>query len=108
MIHDFVRKYVWFCSTCAQEKTWHVKKQDVLQFLPVFMWQWQDILIDFIVDLLNDNNYMNIMIIINWLMKMRHIIFLKLLNIVKIAEIFTQNVFKLHELLNTIIFDHKD
>ena len=69
------------------------------------MQQWQDILIDFIINLSNSNDYMNIMIIIDQLTKMRHIISLKSLNIVKIAEIFTWNVFKLHELLNTIIFD---
>ena len=39
---------------------------------------------------------------------MRHMIFLKLLNIIEIAEIFIQNVFKLHELSDTIISDHKD
>ena len=30
MMHDFVWKYVWFCSTCAWEKSWHVKKQNIL------------------------------------------------------------------------------
>ena len=38
MMHDFVRKYVQFCSICTWEKTWHTKKQDVLKFLSVFMW----------------------------------------------------------------------
>ena len=41
-------------------------------------------------------------------MKMRHMISLKLLDVVEIAEIFIQNVFKLHELSDTIIFDHKN
>ena len=40
MMHDFVRKYVQFYSICAQEKTWHAKKQDVLQFLFILMQQW--------------------------------------------------------------------
>ena len=39
---------------------------------------------------------------------MRHIIFLKLLNIIEIAEVFIQNVFKLHELSDMIISDHED
>ena len=39
---------------------------------------------------------------------MRYMISLKLLNIVKIVEVFTQNVFKLHELSDTIISDHED
>ena len=72
------------------------------------MWWWQDILIDFVVDLSNNNDYINIMIIVDWLMKMRHMISLKLLDIVKIAEVFTQNIFKLHELSDTIISDCED
>ena len=85
-----------------------MKKQDVLWFLSVFMWWWRDILIDFIVDLSNSNDYTNIMIIINWFMKMRHMISLKLLDVVEIAEVFTQNVFKLHELFNMIISDYRN
>ena len=41
-------------------------------------------------------------------MKMKHMISLKLLDVVKIAEIFTQNVFKLHELFNMIISDYRN
>ena len=88
IMHDFVRKYVQFCSICAWEKTWHVKKQNVLWFLFVSMQQWWDILINFIVDLLNNNSYMNIMIIIDWLTKMKHMIFLKSLNVIEIVKIF--------------------
>ena len=104
-MHDFVWKYVWFCSTCIQEKSWHVKKQNVLQLLSVSMQWWWDILIDFIVDLSNNNDYTNIMIIINQLTKMRHMIFLKSLNIIEIVEVFIWNIFKLHRLSDMIIFD---
>ena len=65
MMHDFVRRYVQFCLTCAWEKSWHTKKQDVLWFLPVSMWWWWDISINFVVNLSNSNDYMNIMIMIN-------------------------------------------
>ena len=41
-------------------------------------------------------------------MKMRHMISLKSLNVVEIVEIFTQNVFKLYELSDMIIFDHRN
>ena len=105
MMHDFVRRYVQFCLICAQEKTWHAKKQDVLQLLSVSMQQWQDILIDFVVDLLNSNDYTNIIIVVNQLTKMKHMISLKSLDIIKIVEIFTWNVFKLHKLSDMIISD---
>ena len=45
---------------------------------------------------------------IDWLTKMRHMIFMKSLNVIKIAEVFMQNVFKLHRLPNMIISDHED
>jgi len=38
-------------------------------------------------------------------MKMKHMISLKLLNVIEIAEVFIQNVFKLHELSDMIISD---
>ena len=63
---------------------------------------------NFVINLSNNNDYMNIMIMIDWLTKMRHMIFLKLLNVVEVAEIFTQNVFKLHELFDMIISDYRD
>ena len=65
-------------------------------------------MIDFIINLSNNNDYMNIMIIINWFMKIKHMISLKLLDIIKIAAIFIQNVFKLHKLFDTIISDYKN
>ena len=105
MMHDFVRKYVWFYLIYIWKKTWHAKKQDVLWFLSVLMQQWKNILIDFIIDLLNNNNYMNIMIVVDQFMKMKHMIFLKLLNIIEVVKIFTWNVFKLYELFDMIISD---
>ena len=39
IMHDFVWKYIQFCSTCIWKKNWHMKKQNVLQFLSVFI-QW--------------------------------------------------------------------
>ena len=41
-------------------------------------------------------------------MKMRHMISLKLLDIIKIIKVFTWNVFKLYELSDIIISDYKD
>ena len=88
MMHDFIQKYIWFCLTCIQEKNWHMKKQNVLQFLFISMWWWWDILIDFIINLSSNNDYMNVMIIINQLIKMRYMISLKSLDIIKVTEVF--------------------
>ena len=51
---------------------------------------------------------MNVMIMIDWLIKIKHMISLKLLDIIEIVEVFIQNVFKLHELSDMIISDYED
>ena len=86
-MHDFVWRYVQSCQTCVQEKLWHVKKQGVLRPLSVPMRWWCDILINFIVELSNSNEYMNVMIVVNQLTKMRHMILLKTLDASAISKI---------------------
>ena len=46
------------------------------------------------------------MIVIDKLIKLQHLIALKFLNIDTIVDVFINNVFKLHELSDTIISDH--
>ena len=41
-------------------------------------------------------------------MKMRHMISLKMLDVIEVAKVFTKNVFKLHELSDMIVSDHED
>src|SRR5437667_1473928 len=105
MMHDFVRRYVRSCPTCARGKSWHAKKQGVLRPLPVPMRRWRDISIDFVVDLPSSNGYTNVMVVVDRLTKMRHMIPLKSLDVIEVAEAFIRNVFKLHGLPDTIISD---
>ena len=67
------------------------------------MQQWYNILIDFVVDLLNSNRYMNIMIIVDKLIKLQHLIVFKFLNVETVIDVFIKNIFKLHKLSDTII-----
>ena len=71
----------------------------------IFMWRWCDILIDFIVDLLNSNEYMNIMIVVDRFMKLWHFIVLEFLDVETVVDVFIKNVFKLHKLSDMIISD---
>jgi hypothetical protein len=70
------------------------------------MQKWRDILIDFIVDLLNSNRFTNIIVVVDRLMKMRHMIPIKSINAILVAEYFVKYVFKLHGLPNSIISNH--
>jgi hypothetical protein len=67
------------------------------------MQRWRDILIDFIVDLPSSNGFINIIVVVDRLIKMRHIISMELINAISVAEYFVKHVFKLHGLSNLII-----
>jgi hypothetical protein len=57
------------------------------------------------VDLLSSNRFTNIIVVVNRLIKMRHMIPIKLINVILVAECFVKYVFKLHRLPNLIISD---
>ena len=71
------------------------------------MQRWRDILINFIVNLFSSNGFMNIIVVVNRLIKMRHMISINLINTVLVAKCFIKYVFKLHKLPNLIIFNYK-
>jgi hypothetical protein len=69
------------------------------------MQRWRDILIDFIVNLPSSNGFMNIIVVVNRLMKIWYMIPIKLINAILVAEYFVKYVFKLYRLPNLIISD---
>jgi len=71
------------------------------------MQRWRDILINFIVDLPSSNRFINIIVVINRLIKMRHIIPMDLINIILVAKCFIKYIFKLYRLPNLIISNYK-
>jgi hypothetical protein len=50
---------------------------------------------------------MNIIVVVNRLIKMQYIIPIDLINAVLVAEYFIRYIFKLHKLPNLILSDHK-
>jgi hypothetical protein len=63
-------------------------------------------LINFIVDLPNSNGFINIIVVVDRLMKMWYMISIDSINAVLIAEYFIRYVFKLHRLPNLIVSDY--
>ena len=55
------------------------------------------------VDLFSSNGFINIMVVVNRLIKMRHIIPIELINAILVAKCFVKYVFKLYRLPNLII-----
>jgi len=67
------------------------------------MQRWRDILINFIVNLPNSNGFINIIVVVDHLTKMRYIIPIDLINAILVAKCFVKYIFKLYRLPNTII-----
>jgi hypothetical protein len=67
------------------------------------MQKWRDISIDFIVDLPSSNEFTNIMVVVDRLIKMRYMIPIESINAILVAEYFVKHVFKLYRLPNLII-----
>jgi len=66
------------------------------------MQRWRDILINFVVNLPSSNGFINVIVVINRLIKMRHII-----NIILVAKCFIKYIFKLYRLPNLIISNYR-
>jgi hypothetical protein len=71
------------------------------------MQKWRNISINFIVDLPSSNGFINIIVIVNRLTKIRHMILMELINTILVAECFVKYVFKLHRLPNLIISNYR-
>ena len=59
------------------------------------------------VDLPSSNGFMNIIVVINYLIKMQYMVSIDLIDAVLVAECFVRYIFKLHRLPNLIIFDYR-
>jgi hypothetical protein len=69
------------------------------------MQRWRDILIDFMVNLFSSNGFTNIIVVVDYLIKMRYMVSIDLINSVLVAKCFIKHVFKLYRLSNLIIFN---
>ena len=63
-------------------------------------------MIDFIIDLPSSNGFINIIVVVNRLIKMRYIIPIDLINTVLVAKYFIRYIFKLYRLPNLIISNY--
>ena len=70
------------------------------------MQKWRNILINFIVDLSNSNGFINIMVVVDCLIKIRYMIPIKSINTILVAECFVKHVFKLYRLPDLIISNY--
>ena len=98
-----VKQYVHNYRTCCRFKISQNVYNDLLIFVAVINERWQNIIMNFIIDLFESNEYNVICIVIDKFFKKRHYIFCKITNeetLTKITALILINwIFKIHDLL---------
>ncbi len=110
---SFMRKtidwYIQNCYICQRSKTSRNKSNDLLQSLSISEQRWQDIAMNFIIDLSDSSEYNAILMIICRLSKERHYISCITENeditVEKTAEMLIQWVYWTHDLSSFIVSD---
>ena len=70
-----ITQYVTECNTCGRVKADHMHTLGYLQPLPILVWKWEDISMDFVVGLpRTSKGYDSIWIIVDRLTKSAHFI----------------------------------
>ncbi len=110
---SFMRKtmnwYIRNCYICQRSKTSRDKSNDLLQSLSISEQRWQDITMNFIIDLSDSSKYNAILTIICRLSKERHYISCIIddedITVEKTAEMLIQWVYWTHDLSSFIVSD---
>ncbi len=110
---SFMRKtidwYIWNCYICQRSKTSRDKSNDLLQSSSIFEQRWQDIAMNFIINLSDSSEYNAILTIICRLSKKRHYISCitddEDITVEKTAEMLIQWVYWTHDLSSFIVSD---
>ncbi len=104
-----INQYIWNCYICQCSKTSRNKSNDLLQSLSIFEQRWQDIAMNFIINLSDLYNYNAILTVICKLLKERHYIFCIIddedITVEKTAEMLIQWVYQTYDLSSFIVSD---
>ncbi len=104
-----IDRYIQNCYVCQRSKTSRNKSNDLLQSLSIFEQRWQDIAMNFIIDLSDLYDYNAILTVIWRLSKERHyiscIIDDKDITAEKTAEMLIQWIYWTHDLSSFIVSD---
>ncbi len=104
-----IQQYIWNCHVYQRSKASWDDANDLLQSLLIFQQRWQDIAMNFIIELFLSKNYNVICMIIYHLFKERHYVFCHWedddISIKETVWIMLWNVYRLHDLLSSIVLN---
>jgi hypothetical protein len=104
---QYIRNFVVECDVCQHNKGETVKSSSTLQPLLIPPVIWKDISMDFITDLPKLGNKSVIMVVVDHLSKYVHFCALQhSFTTSMVAQIFMDQVFKLHGMSHSIVFYH--
>lgn len=106
--YQFIINYVKHCHVCARSMISRQKKRKMFKFLSISEQRWQNISINFVIDLFKNNNLDAIIIVIDRFFKKRHFSYcFIILDVENLAALFMKDIWKLHDLSRTIISNRK-
>jgi hypothetical protein len=106
MKHD-IRNFFGECDVCQHNKGETIKALGTLQPLSIPPAIWKDISMDFITSLPKSGNKSAIMVVVDFLSKYAHFCALQHpFTASMVAQIFMDQVFKLHGMPHSIVSDH--
>jgi len=104
-----IDRYIRNCYVCQRSKTSRNKSNGLLQPLSISEQRWQNIVMNFIIDLSDSYDYNAILTVICRLSKERHYISCitddEDITVEKTAEMLLQWVYRIHDLPSFIVFD---
>lgn len=101
-----IMSYVQHCKICQQAKSEHIKLPGKLQPLPVPPEAWHSVGLYFIEGLPTSNRFDTILVVVDKFSKYGHFIPLKHpFTAASVAELFMDNVFRLHSMPKVLISD---
>lgn len=103
---DTIEKYIKECSVCQQAKTERVRLPDLLAPLPIHDQAWSVVSLDFVEGLPMSYRFNAILVVIDKFTKYEHFIPLAHpFTALQVAQLYMDNVYKLHGLPQVLISD---
>jgi hypothetical protein len=108
-MHQFIKRFIRNYHTCRRFKSSRQRYQDWLRSLSFLERRWRDIFMNYVNSLILNIfmriTYRYVLMIINRLFKIWHFVLIIFMKVEEVVDSFYQNVWKLHEFLETLVFN---